>query len=454
MGIQGAIGDALKTANFFVNEMKGMKAAIKDTSNELGNVFLPQATEMVSAFSEMIRGLRMIIEENSELISSMGKSAAQLGIQAAKIILVVGASFKLLSAINLVSAAAGHLTVLFKIFASNPAVQGIVALTFGLGLLAKEMGAFDVNTNLGKWLDNMFGGAISSVQKLRNEIKFLTMDVSDADTKAIGLASKNNAPLAGLFRTKLVELEYARETLKKVIKEAAVPIIPGPAARLHQQDRMDKLASAHANFNDLEKKVDGLREKVNEVVATEIKTEFVEKGWDKVKGTGEKAAKELAAFFGDAFKGITGTLSDALDKVGRVGFKEFLNTYQRPTELEGLFDVAKSTLSEALKGTASAWKQLVVGGMGKLKVPQKVADLLQGVAEGAHALGGKIPQRVSGLRSGLGGGDLTQRLGASNSALESMVKEEQEAVKQLEIIAGTLSTISSNMKIGIAFGAN
>lgn len=55
LGEKGAVGDATRTAGSFTNRLRGMRGALKDLRIEIGNQFLPMATEAIKAITDFAR---------------------------------------------------------------------------------------------------------------------------------------------------------------------------------------------------------------------------------------------------------------------------------------------------------------------------------------------------------------------------------------------------------------
>lgn len=68
MGRQGAIGDAIRTAGSFSNQMRSLRAAVLDTSVTIGNALLPVVTPLVSKAREMAVAFATWLGQNKELV--------------------------------------------------------------------------------------------------------------------------------------------------------------------------------------------------------------------------------------------------------------------------------------------------------------------------------------------------------------------------------------------------
>lgn len=76
MGDQGAIGDAVKTAGSFTNQMKRLRGLLRDTSVSIGQALLPVVAPLVQKAAEMVRQLGEWISRNQQLVAMMFKVAA------------------------------------------------------------------------------------------------------------------------------------------------------------------------------------------------------------------------------------------------------------------------------------------------------------------------------------------------------------------------------------------
>ncbi|WP_254512352.1 hypothetical protein [Anatilimnocola floriformis] len=75
MGRQGAIGDAIKTAGSFSNQLKALQGAIKNTAEAFGNDLLPVVTPLITRGREIVEVVGKWIKANSGLAVSIAQVA-------------------------------------------------------------------------------------------------------------------------------------------------------------------------------------------------------------------------------------------------------------------------------------------------------------------------------------------------------------------------------------------
>lgn len=87
MGDQGAVGDAVRTAGSFANQMKRLRGQLRDTAVEIGQALLPVVTPLVTKAAEVAKRFGQWISENRQLVATVFKVAA--AVAAAGVALVV-----------------------------------------------------------------------------------------------------------------------------------------------------------------------------------------------------------------------------------------------------------------------------------------------------------------------------------------------------------------------------
>lgn len=65
---QGAVGDAIRTADQFANRMRALKSVIKDVSVQIGNIFIPALGESSEKLKENTEALGKWVERNQDAI--------------------------------------------------------------------------------------------------------------------------------------------------------------------------------------------------------------------------------------------------------------------------------------------------------------------------------------------------------------------------------------------------
>ena len=76
MGDQGAIGDAVRTAGSFTNQMKRLRGQVHDTAVEIGNALLPIVTPLVAKVADLAKRISAWVSQNQHLVASVFKIAA------------------------------------------------------------------------------------------------------------------------------------------------------------------------------------------------------------------------------------------------------------------------------------------------------------------------------------------------------------------------------------------
>lgn len=133
MGDQGAVGDALRTAGSFANQMKRLRANTRDTAIEIGRSLIPVLRPAVSLLSTGIGIVKELVRSNPALTAGVFLAAAAvaaLGI--ATITLGASATFTSI-ALGGLATVAGVIGAAF-----SPVVlivAGITAAVIGLGVL-------------------------------------------------------------------------------------------------------------------------------------------------------------------------------------------------------------------------------------------------------------------------------------------------------------------------------
>jgi len=160
MGDQGAVGDAVRTAGSFTNQMKRLRGQVRDTAVSIGQALLPIVTPLVAKVAEAAKWFGRWVSRNQQLVATVFKvAAAVIGMGGALVILGV--------TISGFGAALGGLATLvtgvgaaFGVLAS---AIGFLVSPIGLVLAALgALGAFLVQTTgvAGEaldWLGERFG---------------------------------------------------------------------------------------------------------------------------------------------------------------------------------------------------------------------------------------------------------------------------------------------------------
>ncbi|NLY01518.1 MAG: phage tail tape measure protein [Rhodopirellula sp.] len=76
MGDQGAVGDAVRTAGSFTNQMKRLRGQVRDAAVEIGQALLPAVTPLVKKAAEAAKWFGQWIKQNQQLVATIFKVAA------------------------------------------------------------------------------------------------------------------------------------------------------------------------------------------------------------------------------------------------------------------------------------------------------------------------------------------------------------------------------------------
>jgi len=159
MGDQGAVGDAVRTADSFANRMKRLRGQLHDTAVEIGRALLPVVTPLVSKAAEVARWFGEWASRNQRLVATVFTVATA----------VVAAGAALIALGLLISAAGMALGTLASIVTGAAAAFGVLASAVGLlvspiGLVVAAVAALAAYliyaTGMGAkaldWLDERF----------------------------------------------------------------------------------------------------------------------------------------------------------------------------------------------------------------------------------------------------------------------------------------------------------
>ena len=151
LGKQGATGDAEKTAGSFTNQLKRMKAALKDAAAAIGSALIPVLTPLVAQFAAGVKWIARIIQNNQQLITTLFKVAAGVTIAGAALFVLgtlisgIGTTFGLAAslitgvgtALGMVGTAIGALlTPIGLASAAIVGLGGYLLYTSGIGARA------------------------------------------------------------------------------------------------------------------------------------------------------------------------------------------------------------------------------------------------------------------------------------------------------------------------------
>lgn len=94
-----AIGDAVKTADGFANQLKRMKGNLHDLAKNIGNILLPVMTKLVQGMNKAIKALSNFAEKNPEVTQTIVILAGALA-TVGPVLFIVGKGMGLLAALS------------------------------------------------------------------------------------------------------------------------------------------------------------------------------------------------------------------------------------------------------------------------------------------------------------------------------------------------------------------
>jgi hypothetical protein len=83
MGRQGAVGDAIKTAGSFSNQLKALKASVQNTAESIGMALLPVVTPMLTKLAEVTKVIANLAQKNAALIPTIAGVIAGIAVAGA-----------------------------------------------------------------------------------------------------------------------------------------------------------------------------------------------------------------------------------------------------------------------------------------------------------------------------------------------------------------------------------
>ena len=160
MGDQGAVGDAIRTADSFANQMKRLKGQLRDTAVEIGQALLPVLAPVVAWVARAARNFGQWVQQNRQTVATIFQIAA--AVAAAGIALVVLGTImtNLAAIIGVITAVASAAGTVFSILGS---IIGFLISPIGLVIAAvAALGGYILYATgaAGKalaWLGDRFG---------------------------------------------------------------------------------------------------------------------------------------------------------------------------------------------------------------------------------------------------------------------------------------------------------
>lgn len=160
-GTTAAQGDAERTSDSFANQMKRLKAELKDTAAEIGTKLLPVVTQWVSKASAVAAAVGGWAAENGELVTTVAKVAA--GVAA------VGISLTAIAAPAAVAAAALSGVSSALALATSATTLTFAPVAIGIGMVGiaalSATGQIDaLNAAIGRLTADTGGGSAKALQ--------------------------------------------------------------------------------------------------------------------------------------------------------------------------------------------------------------------------------------------------------------------------------------------------
>lgn len=136
MTAQGAVGDAVKTAGSFANQMKALQARIHDTAVEIGTTLLPTATRWLAKLTEIATKVSEWVSNNNDAVESLAAVVVKVGLASAAI-------YALGAAINVTSKAIVALRIAITLLSGHPLIALAAAVAAVVVAFAHWMGWLD-----------------------------------------------------------------------------------------------------------------------------------------------------------------------------------------------------------------------------------------------------------------------------------------------------------------------
>ncbi len=287
MGDQGAMGDAVRTADSFANQVKRLAGQVKDTAVAVGQALIPAAAEIVKRINAVAGEFAEWAKHNAQTIVDVAKLAA--GVLAAGVALAtLGTTLKLVSvAIGIFTTATTLSTAAIKAFtaalARNPltaiaVVITAVAVPALLWLIDHVVSATDEIKSLGAAADDtkeslkgMLEGADSAVllnrliavQKVQREIARLDKQIaSEASARPTGrsaiamIRGKTSAELEreqvlAAFRSRFATDLSPAEEAKRIAEMVNAADRRGASSGGNPPSKSEALRDARRRIEDL-----------------------------------------------------------------------------------------------------------------------------------------------------------------------------------------------------------
>lgn len=208
LGEQGAVGDAIRTAFEFANMQRRVRDETFDLADEIGQVFIPTATEALKVVSGTLGGLTQWVKENGDLVLGIGKLAAVVAVAAGSVFALGVAATILANPIALAAAGAGALVLAIGGIAEGTGIVDRLSASFGDAAAAAKLAGVVV-------LEALSGGQFQTAFKalaLGFGLAFIEVidELADYLSTELGTAFGFSALIDSLSATVRAKLETMR----------------------------------------------------------------------------------------------------------------------------------------------------------------------------------------------------------------------------------------------------
>jgi hypothetical protein len=206
MGRQGAVGDAIKTAGSFSNQLKALYGSVKNTAEAFGNDLLPVVTPLITRGRAIVEAFGAWIKTNGGLAVSIGQIAVA-GTAAGAAIATVGAGLMAFGAVA--NGAAAGLGVLR--LALVPAIQA--TNLFNSTLAGVQRIAVSVGTGIRSIGATIGSGMVSALNVGRSGLLALAAGAQHMATSVISAAISAGSGLYAHLATIAARIPAAFSTI-------------------------------------------------------------------------------------------------------------------------------------------------------------------------------------------------------------------------------------------------
>ena len=406
-GTTDAQGDAVRTADSFANQFRGLKDTIKDLSVELGQVLLPIALDMVEAIRGVVDKFRDMDTGTKELILKIAGLAAVTGplliiipklagaitalgaamhfLAANPIVLLIGALAALTAAVILYikkkNEASGALNTFEQrldevytalddlVYQFEEGNRTIDESTERFNTMAKELGW--TRKQLILWIDDMgwMSDTLAEVIGLQDDETKAMKDAATARTKAVESELKGYEDISEAFQTSIQEILdglglEVKETEKTVDKKFEIE------GRYYgwSWDQIDAWTQNQINANRI------IKEDTRETY--DFMTQFAKDNWDKTVDNTKTAIGVLTGFT----QSIGNDMADMIS--GQITLWESL----KKGAINAVADILQALGVQAATEAAIGWARVIFGDLTAIGGAIKMSAAAAGAGFAAAAV--------------------------------------------------------------------